>query len=180
MMPGATSLQMMEWRHHSLTTRLWPHPPHPPSSLPLTQPLSDRQIKTDIFKFSSISFQCHLIFHNSAEKVKILQPRREMKLLTEAQTFLMHPVLFSYLLQWSFPIFASVLPHEAGRFRRCCKSFGNNEAAHTHSCWLFCIFVCVRVCVCIRLNLNWFIWAVYQAWLRSPTATICAQFNLIL
>lgn len=84
-----------------------------------------------------------------------------MKLLTEALAFLMHSVLFSYLLQWSVPIFAPALPRGAQRFRQSCKSFANNEAAQTHSCWLVCI-VCVCESVCIWLNLNWFIHAVRQ------------------
>lgn len=122
----------------------------------------------------------HLIFHNSAEKVKILHPRREMKLLTEAPAFLMHPVLFSYLLQWRFPIFAPVLPYGARRFRRCCKSFGNNEAAQTHSCWLVCISVCVSLRVySIKPELIYLscVSGCRLSQLRSCTAQIYAQIN---
>ncbi len=90
-----------------------------------------------------------------------------MKLLTEALAFLMHSVLFSYLLQCSFPIFAPIVPRGAQSFRRSCKSFANNEAAQTHSCWLVCI-----VCECIWLNLNWFIHAVRQPCSHSESIEV--------
>ncbi len=101
----------------------------------------------------------HLIFHNSVKKSIYITSTQRNEITYRSPAFLIHSILFSYLLQWSFPIFAQPFLAEHKASVRAANHLQIMKLLRLIAVdW----FVCVCVSVCIWLNLNWFIHAVRQ------------------